>query len=370
MRSHGSSSINKVSKVLTLAITLMLVGGFMVSSNTEAASGPELMELAVNFLEDVAGIDMENYVIIRFDFDTKTAEENYRGNYAYTSMTITFSRYTARIKMVDGKVYSYDLYHTYGTTLEPDKILTDVNIEEPTVSDYAERLGSSFDGYEQHFSVDNSEIHDSLAIAKSTGESPVESGSWRLFIDTEHEKDGYEFVKFSWRVFVNDIRTGRSISLTMTESGVITSLYDKRVYYIATAEVSISKEEAIEIATPYAQEYADKYGSKIIGTDAALRFVTDSSSDDDFALYPTYGIHFVFYGAGANTCGYSVYIWGHDGEVYRSGITGSMSCNPPSPTPGYVLFNYILPVILLIISLGVVSGIAYRIWDKRKRDMG
>ncbi len=345
---------------LVVLSVVMLVSGLIVIPCTNEASEQDMKELAVSFLEDVAGIDMSSYSVGYFHVN-RDATTGYR--FPYTSVTFEFGDYKGRILLAQGRVLSYRLYDYSDTDVDFEKLLSNVEIEEPTVMGYADRLDTAFEKYEQHFSVDKSELYETLSLAKSTGEKEIESDSWRLNVNTEHShRQTDTFVQFSWSEYVGEFKSTRGVRIVMTDSGVIVQLVSRLIYQYGTTDINISKEEAIEIARPYAEEFADEYGSEITGINATLYFMRDwhtlhpDNDNNTMLLYPKWTVRFEFYGDIKPVTGLYASIWADNGEVYNTGKSGTYGSHPPSPVPRSMPWNIIIPI--LIVSV-VTFAVAY-----------
>ncbi len=353
------SSTRKRGMGLVIVTAAMLVSGLIVIPGTNEASEQEMKELAVNFLEDVAGIDMNRYSVTYFyvNYNTTTG-----WGFPHTSVGLEFGAYTVYIQIVQGSVFSYRLYDNGDTDIDFEELRSNVEIEEHTVQDYAHRLDNAFEKYEQHFSVDNSELYGTLSLAKSTGEKEIECGSWRLTVNTEHYYRGADtFVRFRWDEFVGEYRAGRGEGIVMTDTGIITSLHSRRTWQIGTTDINVTEEEAIEIARPYAEEFAEEYDSEITDINTSLAFIWDRhtlhpDNDDPRMIYPKWTVRFEFYGDIKPVTGLYVSIWADNGEAYFTGKSGTYGSHPPSPVPRSVPWNIVIPVLILSI---VALAVAY-----------
>jgi hypothetical protein len=99
-------------------------------------------------------------------------------------------------------------------------------------------------------------------------------------------------------------------------------------------EGCISADEAIQIATPYINQYANENNRTIIDVKATFNFVPDFAcerSDNSSALYPIWGVEASFEKITYNSwppsgnyyfIGYSVTIWADTAQIQSHGVQG------------------------------------------------
>lgn len=113
--------------------------------------------------------------------------------------------------------------------------------------------------------------------------------------------------------------------VTVSQSGLVTQIYDNNRVYIGSTEVNISEDEAINISTPYAEAHCTSYGLEVVSINASFEWRMDygCKRGDDFAVYPTWRVFFYTNKlTPTQDYGYLVMLWADTGEVFGSGAYG------------------------------------------------
>jgi hypothetical protein len=132
------------------------------------------------------------------------------------------------------------------------------------------------------------------------------------------------------------------------------------VIYIGSMEINISEEQAIEIALPYAQEWAEEHGRTIESVNASLSY-DRFERGDRYTVYPKWLVDIDFTGGIIDHIfGYCVSIWADTGEVKSAGAAGVVSDDT-----NYPLELYVAPILALVT---LASIVVYRKRFRKKKE--
>ena len=113
-------------------------------------------------------------------------------------------------------------------------------------------------------------------------------------------------------------------SIVVVPQGFVIEIYDnRRVVRIKQVDINISKDKAIEIAQPKAEEYAKQRSVEIIESNATLYYVRDvyGVRGDELDMYPCWVVMFLFNETlkdedmNLYEIGYVVYVLADNGEI-------------------------------------------------------
>lgn len=284
------------------------------------ATSSSRKELASEFLRDVAGFNMDSYSITSF-YETTTRMPNSQHHLTVMSAEITdnSTQFEAHIDLVDGKMWTYDLSGNFSAgELNDSELLIAANNHLNAYQTFSE---ASF----------CSGLIELLSTAIQTQTSTVENENFSLRISNS---GGAVTVDYSRRVNGYTF-PGDCFAIQVSKNGLLSSLLDNTVYYVATTVINVTRDEAIALATPNATAYANKFGQTIAVTNATLVLVRDlwSVRGDDLAMYPEWSISFTFdKGNNESVSEYDVSIWADNGQVYYSQPQGYYA--PSNAGPG------------------------------------
>lgn len=171
-----------------------------------------------------------------------------------------------------------------------------------------------------------------------------------------------------WQYNINNIPVpGKSVHISISKDGYISFFRDTwELYYVASSEINVSEGQAISVARAYAEDYALKWGQKIVFVDAQFGYVNDRSKlrgNDEYACYPGWSVAIRF--DKRNNDGmhgvdsYGVLIWADTGEVFYAMPDKCVGGSVPQP-------DY-LPITLIAATLvASATGCLHFMYRKRK----
>jgi len=314
-----------------------------------------LETISVNFLKNVAGFNMTEYSIESFDTFTARSWDQHLETHVHILMNNSDEQFDVYITFVNGAFWSYDI------SLSPHQELPG---NEKSFSDYLNLAKRAVQNFGALFNLTWCEEYARMIPATIEGNSTIESQNALLEIayseNCSTQLDLLRYIKFSW-FDKKDNFTVHSLSLALSKTGLVTSFL-RNLCYVATTEVNVSKEQAINIARPYAESYAAKYNLNIVSVNVTLKLERDwewTRGNDNYAMYPEWLVSFTFDKVENGVVGYSVLIWADSGTVHDYGPQGFYA-NGKADTPSSVAFGLIATAILLPI-------IAVQLLLKRKR---
>jgi hypothetical protein len=158
--------------------------------------------------------------------------------------------------------------------------------------------------------------------------------------------------RFVWEYVADGFTLFSPICMEISEDGHLTSFKNAiGIYSVASTEINVSEEQAISIARPVAEAYAQKNGRIINNATAKFRC---ELLRDRYVFFPDWYVGFSFEPDGSYVSGYGVIVLASSGAVYSSDPVGKVG-NTNNP-------NY-LPVLLILViltPLGAASFIALR----------
>jgi len=166
-----------------------------------------------------------------------------------------------------------------------------------------------------------------------------------------------------WAYSPNDIRCmEKSFFIYIPNDKYMIEIVDHwGIYPIGSTEINISKEQAINIALPYIQQYVQEKNRVIESLDAELHFDRDwdGTRGDIYIIYPEWTVDANFTKSPSDlwVFGYTVSVWADKGQVSRSipqCITGKSGTEPS----GY------LQAIIIAAILAPVAGIIFIAYKK------
>jgi hypothetical protein len=142
------------------------------------------------------------------------------------------------------------------------------------------------------------------------------------------------------------------------------------MYYVATTNVTVTEQEAISMATPYATDYAGQYGQAITATNATFDYARDVGCvrGDNFAIYPRWTVSFTFDKVNnESVSGYTVAIWADNGQVYYDEPQGSYlpSQNGTGTTASWLIVAF--GVTLIVLFLAVATSVKRKTRNRRNQ---
>jgi hypothetical protein len=139
------------------------------------------------------------------------------------------------------------------------------------------------------------------------------------------------------------------LGVEISSNGCVTSLSDSiSIYRIGKTQVSVTEEQATQIALANATEYISSLGAQVARTEASPYMVTGRYGDT-LLLYPQWQVMICFdktYPGGVT--GYFVNVWADTSEIDRVGPLGEYSGSSGSSVPWLLLVPPPIAASLLI----------------------
>lgn len=277
-------------------------------------------QLALGFLEHVAGMNVSDGNVLSYNVSSFRMPDS---QHYQTSVRIVINNnnhtFNVRITFVDGKFWIYDL-DLSSVQLVGDKTLDDsLSVTIQATQEYQGLFNATHcDGLVEMISAalqnQSLVIENDNALLKI---SHVKNCSTPL--------DYKRYIHLQWfKKTKNQFTiTAQSIIMSVSKNGFLTAFMDNlATHYVASTDINISEEEAINISIPYAEAYAEKHGQEILLTNTTLEWHRDMNSlrGDDFAIYPVWIVSMTYNKTNeVNVCGYGVLIWADNGEIVRHG---------------------------------------------------
>jgi hypothetical protein len=258
------------------------------------------------------------------------------------------------IALVDGRVLLYD-----GPSGKP--LNSSVNVDECLAV-----AKSAISNYEDAFNARYCEgFADIVPSTLESGNSTLtnENVSLIIQINTENAQQ-LQSVNFCWYKKVEGIKENAlRVEVTVSGQKVLTAFLDYMAFFqVATSKVTVTQEQAIEIAKPYINEYATVNNRIISGISATLHFGNDINNSRDgerSLLFPEWEISAGFESANSYIIGYDVLLWGDNGNVSYATVAGVMDM------PNNASFN---PVYFIAATGSIiVTGTVLYAWCQRKK---
>jgi hypothetical protein len=272
-------------------------------------------KLASKFL-GITGVNMNTCSISSFDESTSRMPNS---PHYLTVMKAEISgnntQFEVLMSLVDGKIWSYSLSGNFST----GQLNASANLI---------RANNSLKAYQAFSNASYcSKFVELLSTVMQTQNSSAENEDFALKISNSISADHNEYttIHYSRKVKGYTLQ-GDCFAISMSKNGLLSSLLDNMMYYVATTDVNVSEEEATALATPYATVYANLHGQTIAATNATFNFARDVSCvrGDNFAIYPRWIVSFTFDKVNnESVSGYAVAVWADNGQVYYNEPQGS-----------------------------------------------
>ena len=277
-------------------------------------------QMALSFLTHVVRMNMSNYNILSSDvykfripdsdhYQTDVSIAMSNGNYTF-NVLITF---------IDGKFWSYSLNPELNKMVGEKTLNDSLFVASWAIEGYRGLFNATYcDGLEEMVST---ALQNQTLIVENNDSllkvSYVENCSTLL--------DYRRYTGLQWfKKIKNQFTDGsQSISMSVSKNGLLTLFVDNlAIFYLASTDINISEEEALNITMPYAEAYASEHGQRIVLVNATFEWVRDldSSRGDDFAIYPMWLVSMTFDKMNnESVSAYGASIWADNGQIVRHG---------------------------------------------------
>jgi len=276
----------------------------------------EEQDLFWNFLNKVAGLDTSNYDVTRF----RITQDEVRGSQKIeTSISATLSNSQANLSiamvLIEGKVRFYSLNLISGMLEGKTLDITDsLDVGRNAITQYRTSFNADY----------CAEFSQSIPSTLQKDKFSTDNENSLLTVERSKELNNQgRYVELCWYQKIDNLTVPTlSIQAAFSDTGILTSFADNiGLYKVATTNVSVLKENALDIATPFINSYATENDRTIKSIDTQLRYVTDlnGTRGDSFLLYPQWEISAYFeHVENKLDYGYSVLIWADSGKVHYS----------------------------------------------------
>jgi hypothetical protein len=311
----------------------------------------QAQQTVVTFVNQVAGINMNNYNIASFNVSTSQVLGSQKQQ-TCISAVISNAQRSMGIAMIliEGKVRFYDLSLLSGT-LEGAQL---------SIADSLSATKRAIGNYQAYFNASYCTGFDKI-IPETIQAQNLTINDKDTTLNIQYFGDPVsqlEFAKLDWYQTNGLNVPAQSVQATVSKTGIITSFADNLgLYKVATTNVAISKEQAIQIATPYINAYTMQNNREIETINATLGYTTDfnGSRGDSYLIYPQWEISAIFEGSNSDVYGYNVLVWADNGQVRHEGAQANYQTVSTSST----LDNTAMTIIAIIVIAPFVVGIAY-----------
>jgi hypothetical protein len=176
---------------------------------------------------------------------------------------------------------------------------------------------------------------------------------------SENLTNQVKYAELSWYKKIGDSAIpAQSIQAKVAKNGILTFFADSLgLYQVATTNVAVTKENALNISMPIIYAYAEENGRTVESIGSTLTYVTDLSGSrgDSFLIYPEWVISAEFDGSNVmGVTGYDVLIWADSGAVCSEGTQGNYQDIAES-TP----WNQCLLTVVTIVFVAPLCMVAY-----------
>ena len=335
-----------------------ILGGDNITPNPANSTADIEAQTSMSlFLNKMVGID-SNFGLVNFHSYVSlmpSSQKNVTRVNAMINSNQLFGK-SIVIALVDGRVLLYD-----GPSGKP--LNSSVNVD-----DCLAVAKSAISSYEDAFNASYCEgFADIVPSTLESGNSTLtnENVSLIIQINTEiSESQQLRSVNFCWYKKVEGItENALRVEATVSRQGLLTNFLDYMAFFqVAASKVTVTREQAIEIAKPYITEYAVANNRIVTGMGATLHFgndINNSRDGDRSLLFPEWEISAGFESANSYIIGYDVLLWGDNGNVSYANVAGVMGM------PKNANFNpfYFIAATGIII----VTGTILYAWYHRKK---
>jgi hypothetical protein len=304
----------KIFLVVLPLIVVVLVSLFLVAAPSFNSAELTVEEKALSIINDVIGIDLSRYNVELCNNSSEFYDGLFREYVDYTlesdesemQVMITFGNHT---------LTHWDLTQINSSTLSPPLYV------EPLPDNTLDVVKEALQRY--HAYSEASMVQEALNVLDTVTELKTMNATVGDLKMQVTESD--DFMNIDWVRTINglDFHTGLSIRLT---NGVIDGFADQSSFFkIGSADVNISREEAISIA----RDEAKKYSTVTLWGIGTLRFrVKEEPSiirlqvgTGNFTMYPYWDVWFAVDPEAYSVTGVEVHMRADTGEITYSSTT-------------------------------------------------
>jgi hypothetical protein len=311
----------------TLAALLLLFSSFPLCfvqfygyDLVYAETGVTEKQKALSFLTQVVGINSSSYNVLSSSvYKFKIPDSGHYQTDVSIAVKSNNCTFNVLITFIDGKLWTYDLDSGSIRLVGKETLADSLFVAKGTIEGYRGLFNAAY----------CSELEGMISTALQNRTLTVENNASILkasYVENCSTPLDYKrCTDLQWfKKIKNQFTDGsQSISMSVSKNGLLTLFVDNlAIFYLASTDIRISEEEALNITMPYAEAYSAEHGQKIVFANATLEWDRDlnSSRGDDFAIYPRWLVSVTF--DNANDEGVSTYgasIWADNGQIASQG---------------------------------------------------
>ncbi|MCW4017644.1 MAG: hypothetical protein NWF00_03010 [Candidatus Bathyarchaeota archaeon] len=387
---NGMADYNNVDRYpltapVNIAVAVPGVPVYLSAAAAPPAPNPENQAKAFSFLSDVLGLDLSQYVLVNgsesgFSDSIGAPIAQRQATYLqYSFHTLRDSMLTGlitiQIILVDGNVVSCRLICVGGAAYFKEELITNSDIALQILSNYAPWTSDP----------EVQVMKNLMDAAISDGVTNKTQGDLRFTVESVLSlSGGYNITSFGWYNTFNDAPyTGATLEFTRFNEHIIELVFtdNRGLYQIGNTNITISKEQAIQIAEDYiTQTYSCKVFSKGFLKTIDNLVLTGSSTAslattirDPTTLYPYWSVQLNLDDASSEFFKeLTVNVWADSGRVIDA--QHQITQDQPSPSDGYfdiqaiLSFSRTLLMVFVIIATCILVALIALVFYLRKRD--
>jgi len=349
---------------LCLCTALILIS-LTSASSAGSTSSADIKSVAAQFLAQVTGFNPSNYQVtlsapsgsnrmlnaeVTPHFQN-VISANIRNDNGESNAVLTF---------IDGDFWSYNSHSLSGN----------LGTNGQGFNDSLNTLIKVLNGYQPLFNANYcKDFAQLVSTALQTQELSVENGDFSLQIQNESGLLAVLYAKIDGQF----TSLFRSMQVCISSTGLVTNILDDiGTYYVATTNVTVSKEQAIAIAEPYIEAFAQKNQQNVTAINATLGYEADGNEErgDSLALYPEWQVLGTYDTPGrVNATSYSVWIWADNGGISSSGpiepaLINAFGSTSNTNAPAALPLLFIPPAVIIF---ALASGVYLQRKAKARR---
>jgi hypothetical protein len=151
----------------------------------------------------------------------------------------------------------------------------------------------------------------------------------------------------------------QAMEMSIAKNGRVTSITDNlAAFHLATADIRVSKSDAVNISMPDAQAFGAKYGLGVFMENVTLDWIPDTNSQrgDSLAVYPVWNVQLMYNETFEGMYGYQVTVWADNGQLVSEGPLGFLGEPQTSAITNYASYLWSMLAIAAAVLFGTFSG--------------
>ena len=255
--------------------------------------------------------------------------------------------------LLDGRVW---IFNSYDSVVLPEgkNVSECLEAARLAVTRYRDLFNASYAGG----LVDM--LSEAIANQRLTVDSPDALLNVTVKTNCSTPGDFQRFTTVDWykKIAGQYVSDYQRISIDVSKEGLLTGFADELgVFHVATTNINVSKEQAANASTLFAEDYGEAHGQQIRWTTISLDWISDSESHrgDDFAVYPAWCFEALYNETKLGVYGYEVWIWADNAQIssnFPLGFIGGGESTKASDYTSLWLFFGAVAVVILIVCSG------------------